>query len=324
MKIDILLVTHRLNHLKECLPYLLKHKNNILIVVDGFNAELVNYIENQKKNNEFIKYIVIDEKVEKSKARNTGIKDSKADIIYFMDDDAYFTGNNLDLIKEKFKQYTDVSIIGGPNLTPPDSSFFQRVSGYVFSSVFTAWKMRKRYFKGLNDKYCDDKELILCNLAVKKDVLVKENIFFDERLTYNEENLLLHQLKNRGYKMLYCPDISVYHLRRNSILQFSKQIYKSGEGRAMMTYLLPGSLSLFHILPLLFVLYLIAVPLINTSWIKTPLLVYLVTNLLNSLYLTAVKKENIFTSVILFALSFIAHISYGIGFIRGLLWKLKI
>ncbi|MCB4791185.1 MAG: glycosyltransferase [Elusimicrobia bacterium] len=316
MKILINLVTHRIEKLKACLGRIAN--NDILIVVNGYDKEIVDYLSEFKTDK--LSYIVIENKIGKSKARNIGIEKSQADIIYFLDDDVFFEKDNIKILEDKYEKYPDVKIIGGPNLTPVNSSYFQRISGYIFESPFTAWKMGNRYkIKTPGDVYCDDKKLILCNLAIKKEVFDKENICFDERLYYNEENLLLEKLKEKGYKMLYSPELTVYHYRREDTFGFAKQIFASGKGRAIMTFIMPKTLSLYHIIPSLFLIYIVSL-IFSPVW-PVPVYVYIIANLSNSIWVTIKNRENIFSFITVFILSFIAHISYGFGFLNGLAWK---
>jgi hypothetical protein len=62
-----------------------------------------------------------------------------------------------------------IGIIGGPNLTPQNSTKFERISGVMLSTYLLTWKMSRRYMSTGKDRLTDDSELILCNLAVKKD-----------------------------------------------------------------------------------------------------------------------------------------------------------
>ena len=321
MNIEILIVTHRYERLKESLAKISKFNEKILVVVDGPNQDIVELLKSYQNND--IRYIVLDKNAGKSRARNIGIKNSQADIIYFLDDDVYFEKDNIEALKSKFKKYPQASIIGGPNLTPKNSSYFQRASGYIFTSVFTAWKMKNRYLNNyVQDVYCDDKSLILCNMAVKREVFEKENIYFDERLNYNEENLFLEYIKDKGYKMLYSPEIFVYHARRPNIAGFSRQVFGSGKGRAVMTKILPKTLSWFNTIPSLFLLYLIFLPLFPLLLIY-PLFAYIAINISNALFITISNKESIAVFLYVVILSFVAHVSYGYGFLYGFLWEQK-
>jgi GT2 family glycosyltransferase len=321
MNIEILIVTHRYERLKESLAKIAELNNKILVVVDGLNQGIIELLNSLKNSN--IRHIVLEKSAGKSMARNIGIKNSQADIIYFLDDDVYFEKDNIAALKNKFEKYPQASVIGGPNLTPKNSSSFQRASGYIFTSIFTAWKMKNRYInKDAKDIYCDDKSLILCNLAVKKEIFEKENIYFDQSLNYNEENLFLEQLKGKGYKMLYSPDIFVYHTRRPEIAGFSRQIFGSGKGRAIMTKILPKTLSWFNVIPSLFLIYLVLLSICPHCLIY-PLFAYFAINVFNALYITIRNKENIAVFLYVVILSFVAHVSYGYGFLYGLIWEKK-
>jgi GT2 family glycosyltransferase len=298
--------------------------NEVIVVVDGYNKGITGYLNDFSRGRKNLKWLVLDEKVEKSRARNMGIKHSLADVIYFLDDDSFIDDDNIRLLEEKFNMYSDVSVIGGPNLTPENSSYFQRVSGYIFTSFFTAWKMKKRYYNvSGKDEYCNDKSLILCNLALRRSAIDRENVYFNERLNYNEENMLLEELEARGHKMLCSAELKVYHERRQGLLSFSRQIFGSGRGRAIMTLIRPATLLPVHVLPALFIVYLAVLVFYSHPVIYAPLFLYLGMNVVNAAYVSFSRKEGIGVFVTVFFLSVLAHLSYGTGFIIGLIWRTK-
>src|SRR3989344_8577635 len=68
--------------------------------------------------------------------RNLGMKiaeKSGADFYAFIDSDAYPKKDWLKRAREHLKN-EKVGIVGGPNLTPPQASFWEKVSGYVLAN----------------------------------------------------------------------------------------------------------------------------------------------------------------------------------------------
>ena len=327
LSIDIIIITsQRKGHLERCLSKILLWQGaGVIIVADKCDTGTIEYLNSLKNRYPAIETIIAGDKTPKSEKRNAGIKTSKADIVYFLDDDSFPQAENISLLKNKYEQYPEADIIGGPNITPEGSSLFQRIAGYVLASPYTAWKMNRRFSVWKTEENCDDTPLVLCNLAFKRKIFEEDNIYFDGRLHYNEENLLLQQYKAKGRKMVYCPDLAVYHERRRDIFSFSRQVFCSGEGRGIMTVLMPSSFKPVYALPSLLALCVILSIFTGFGALRPVIYLYTVVYLFNSAVITAKNGERFYNILTIFFASFLAHMSYGIGFIRGLgeKWKPK-
>ncbi len=178
--------------------------------------------------------------------------------------------------------------------------------------------MRYRYIIVPGDKLVDDKSLILCNLAIRRRLFDKEKILFNEEIVCNEENLLLCQLKSKGYKMLYSLKLVVYHHRRRNLWEFCRQYFTYGKGRMQQTYCLPSSLPLFVTLPSFFLLYLISLLFFHKFFYLFPLFIYFLLNLIFS-FTISLKERNIIYFFLSFVMFISGHISYGLGFFSGLI-----
>jgi GT2 family glycosyltransferase len=323
--VAIISSNNKYEYLRETVSYIKQFNADVFIVLNGLNQIISEFLKETKNTYPNLDYIVINEKVEKSTARNLCVENIKSDVIYFLDDDAFFTDDNIKILQDKFSRYPFVGVIGGPNLTPENSARFAKITGIMLSTYFLSWKMSRRYQRFGSDRFTDDSELILCNLAIKRDIFIKYNLQFEKKLHYNEENLLIEQIKKNNIKVMYTPDLSVYHHRRNSIEAFSLQVLNSGKGRALMLFFMPSSIRFIYVLPALFVIYLTYSLLFTTKFIF--LVVYLlltVNNIANVFFNNKLKIKDI---PLMFLISFSAHLFYGIGFIagvfQGIIWKLK-
>lgn len=327
MNITALIVSsnNRIDNLRENINSLMKYNSSIFVVVNGQNNEIINFLTAIKKNYSFIDFIVFEDKINKSDARNAGIEKINSDFIYFLDDDIFIDKDNFKILQDKINKYPVVGVIGGPNLNPPYSSRFQNLVGVLLSTYFMSYKMSARYYQKGVDRLTDDTELILCNLAIKKDLLTKYNLKFNKLLHYNEENLLLEQLKKNKVPMLYTPDLVVYHHRRKNLKSFLRQVYNSGRGRGIMTTMLPSSIKLFFIFPTLLVLYLLLSCLGKNTLILLD--IYILVILYNIIDTYFRHKLKLLDIVIMFIVSVLSHLTYGYGFIigiiKGILWKIK-
>ncbi|MCR4662463.1 MAG: glycosyltransferase [Endomicrobiaceae bacterium] len=325
--ITVLIISsnNRIDYLRKNINSLIKFGINIFVVVNGENSQIINFLTATMKNYSNIDFIILKEKINKSEARNIGVKNINSDYIYFLDDDTFIDKNNIQIINEKITKYPFLGVVGGPNLTPALSSKFQKLTGLLLSSYFMSYKMNARYFQKGKDRLTDDSELILCNLVIKKDLFIKYNLKFNKLLYYNEENLLLEHLKKHNVEMLYTPDLTVYHHRRKTLNSFLKQVYNSGKGRGIMSVMMPSSIKIFSIFPTLFILYLITVCFGKMTLVL--LNVYLLLILFNTLTIFFTHKLKLSDITILFITTILSHLIYGCSFVTGiltgLLWKIK-
>ncbi len=183
-------------------------------------------------------------------ARNRAVALARGSWLCFLDDDVTVTPGYFAVLEEKRRAHPDAAAIGGPNLTPVPSPVFERCVGHILGSPFAAGRRGRRYAGYADDTWTDDGGLILCNLCLSAEALRAAGLGFDEDLIRNEENLLLQRLFRSGRRALHAPALRVYHERRSTMRAFARQCFLSGQGRAEMTFKLPGSLTLTHLLPL--------------------------------------------------------------------------
>ena len=324
LKLSIIIITHnRLELLKKCLESIslsiLPLKYEIIVIINGNDEHTLNFFQTFPFPKINFKFYPID-KSSNGTARNEGIKQAQGEILYFLDDDVMVKEDTFSQVISKFDYYHDVDIIGGPNITPIDSKLFQRCSGQALASLFGAANMQYKWAAIGQDRLTDDRALILCNLAARKRMFDRTKVNFNGHLTCAEENLLIQELKLKGHKILYCPQLAVYHERRKSLKELAQQIFKYGKGRAQLTLYLPRSLPLLNVLPSIFVLYVMSLMLFPNSVYVLPFLLYLVIDLLFSVYLSVIQKSAI-AFPIFFILFPVEHVSYGLGFLYGVFVK---
>lgn len=262
--------------------------------------------------------------------RNTAIKGARGDLIYFLDDDSVPGPDNL---RKGVKHFADpaVKMAGGPSLCPPDAPFLEQIFGVVLSSWFPFGPSRARYVAVGRLRLTSEKELILCNQMVRRDVMVELG-GFNEALYPNEENALMDELQKRGSKLIYDPQLSVYRRPRRTLRAFIKMLKTYGRGRAEQFRVNPTCGSALNLVPPLIVLYLaiwlvfLCLP-VNAAlaplkaWGAAPLAIYLLAALLQTL--ASMPTHGIGRSLLALPLLIASPIIYGLGFWRGLFTKLN-
>ncbi len=250
--------------------------------------------------------------------RNVAINAARGELIYFLDDDCIPSPGNLRRAVGYFQQ-SDVKMVSGPSLCPPDAPLLEQ----VFKGVHTSWlafgPSRVRYAPVGEVRESDEKELIGCNLLARRDMLLELG-GFHEALYPNEDHPLYIELKRRGAKMIYDPAFSVQRRPRPTLKAFLKMLVNYGRGRAEEFRLHPTFGAAPNFIPPLFCLYLVVAP-----WFGWRGLAPLVLYALAVLGQTAVSifTHGIFKSLLAMPLIVITHLFYGLGFWRGLFTQLR-
>ncbi|MBL7196949.1 MAG: glycosyltransferase [Candidatus Omnitrophica bacterium] len=249
----------------------------------------------------------------RGKARNTLVGYARGEIMYFLDDDVIVAKNTFSVMLESMKRYPDVDIIGGPNLTPPGSSLFQVAQGVVLGNFFGTLWMSKRYESSGKSVLANERSLILSNLAFRREVFEKSNIFFSESIVCAEENLLLQKLMDVGYKAMYVPELIVYHERRKEYSGFCRQIFTYGRGRAQAIFQRPVGGNIVYFTPALFVVYLTMLCWRSFAITGIPLYVYSMFTIIAAGVIAFKNGPGMFWfGVVLFPT---VHLAYGTGFV---------
>jgi hypothetical protein len=250
-------------------------------------------------------------------ARNAALRAARAPVLFFLDDDIECF---QDIIGAAACLFGDPALVaaGGANLTPPASGALARATGGVMGSRLGAAGMSRRY-RLTEEGEADEHGLILCNLAVRREIFDREN-GFAAHLISNEENVLLQRLAAKGARLVSSPRLAVYHRRRDTWSGLCAQAAKYGAGRAQNLLLVPESLRPLYFLPLLFTGYLAALPALVAYYGAAQLLpaaLYLAVAALSSMARALWLRD---PAQLLGVFVFPAlHVSYGLGFLRALL-----
>lgn len=223
------------------------------------------------------------------------IEGSHPSIIAFIDSDAY---PDKDWLKNAAKHLkpTNITAVCGPGLTPPTNTRKQKISGLVWSSLVGAGPYYYRN-RPATKRFVDDYPTF--NLIVKKKDFNKVNGFDTKYWPGEDTKLCLDLTHKLNKKILYHPNILVYHHRRPIWLPHLLQISRYGFQRGRFVKLFPQtSRRISYFLPLLILLT------IPITW---P--IYFLAILATGLYHKSIRL----TQAI-----FLTHFTYAIYFIKGL------
>ncbi len=259
--------------------------------------------------------IIIARGKQPSVQRNRALQNSSGDLIYFLDDDSLPSAENLLRAAVHFAPL-DVQIVGGPNLCPTEAPSLEQAFAAAMGNKLAFGPSAARYRQIGKIRETSEKELILCNMMVRKSTLLKHG-GFDEALYPNEENALMDDIQKAGGKLIYDPDFVVYRRPRGSLGAFIKMLMNYGRGRAEQFRLHPTFGSAANFVPPLFCAYLLSLPFLP-QWGFVPLALYALIVALQIFSPGVVARCHLVLPLIT-----ICHIFYGLGFWRGLFTRLK-
>lgn len=288
---------------------------------DSADLKILKYLDKVEYPKDKIEIIIAVGK-NPSLQRNEAVKIAKGDILYFFNRDAQAEPDIFRKAVDIINSGVKIAGAGGPDLTPHDNNYIQHLFGYAMSSYFAHWKMRARYCPAGRQRVSDEKELLLSNMAIRKDVFLKLSCF-NEKLYPNEENELINRIYKAGYEFIYSPELKIYRDRRKTLSAFIKQFYRYGGGRMEQIFIegVPKNPQFF--IPIFLLAYFLTALFRNDFWIKFGLLfLYGFFSLIDAFYVSIKNKKNLV--FVLPALYFTMHMSYAIGMFLAIFKKVTL
>lgn len=159
--------------------------------------------------------------------------------------------------------------------------------------------------------------------AYRREVFDRVGLY-NEELARTEDNDMSYRIRHAGYDIVFDPSIRSVQYMRSSLGRMLKQKYGNGYWIGRTFYVQPRCLQPYHLVPLAFVLGVLAVALLGcfVSW--TPFAVCAVLYLLLCVALAvrsacvAPAEERNATMIALPLVFVLIHLSYGIGTAVGI------
>ncbi|MBU2104464.1 MAG: glycosyltransferase [Nanoarchaeota archaeon] len=272
--------------------------------------------ETQKKFKDKKIKIIKTGKVKPAFKRNIGMDKAKGEFLAFIDSDAY---PKKDWLKNAVKYFEDekIGLVGGPNLTPPDGNFWEKISGYSLANFWVSGFADIRYKISKNQF---THELPSCNYISREKISPK----FDSSFLTAEDSKFCFDIKKKDYKILYAKDVVVCHHRRDTFKKHLKQMWIYARDIAWLTkedfsfdkiyYSLTAIFSIGFIVLLIGSIF---NELIRNVFFILAGFYFLV------MFLTSVH-ENLRTTFAVFLTSVLTHFANGFGWLCGILTKKKL
>ncbi len=249
--------------------------------------------------------------------RDFALRFVKGDICAFIDDDAY---PDVDWLKFAIPwfAYERIVAVGGPGITPPEDSFWQKIGGYAIESYFCSGNIQYRFYPTFERFSVDQPGY---NLLVRTSILKKIH-GWGTTFYGGEDTVLCIKLLKHG-KILHDPHVLVYHHRRTFPFAHIKQIGSVGKHRGYFFKHYPETTrGVFYFMPTIltvgfFVFFLLSIyyPFIFALPFVLSLSFFV------ALGAISVHQHgvNIRSSIITGLAIIVTHMTYGIYFSTGLL-----
>lgn len=316
-KISIITTFHRVLYNNPTQFY---HDYNKLLELDYPDYEII-IVSDKKVNVKLPKarFVLTGKKLTgPGEKRDKAVPEAKGEIIAFIDDDAY---PDRYWLREAVKHFSDplIGAVCGPGVTPPEDTFLQKIGGLTLQSEFCSGSTRHRFVPAQKGFVRDHPTY---NFLVRKNLFLKIG-GFKTTLWCGEDTKLCLSIINSGKKILYVPEVVVYHHRREMPIGHLKQISNIGVHRGYFVKKYPKtSRELIYFLPSLFtILFLLALLLSSFFVVLQPYFVGGFVLLLFIYFMNTIRETDPISAVFVSFSIVLTHLVYGVSFIKGLFSK---
>lgn len=287
-----------------------------IIVVDGGSTDktldIVEAIKEKYETDEFKISIMNNPKHILASGWNIGIKAAKGEYVIRIDAHAKAYP---DFIRKSVETMgnVDAACVGGKLITKTIQGNNETISK-VLSSPFGVG----------NSSFRVSEKAGFVDTAVYglyKKRIIDEVGFFNEKYARNQDLQMHSRIRKAGYKFYFNPDIRCEYYARNTVKKMIKQAFGNGKWNMVLLKEDRSGLSIRHLIPFAFVLFIIASTLLGffykPIWFFeiAVLILHLILGIIFGIKAKA-KGIEIIEMPLLF---FLLHFSYGMGYISGII-----
>lgn len=287
-----------------------------VIIADGRSKdETCQLIEKIRSNSKFPIILVDNPKYIAPSGLNRAIEHAKGEIIIRVDGHCEVEPDYIENCVRHL-QANEAEGVGGPIETIGETPTARAIA-LAMSSKFGVGGSA---FRTINDS-----KMFVDTVAFPgytREIIKKVGLF-NEELVRNQDDEYNYRIRKMGGRILLSPDVRSRYYSRSTFKSLWRQYYQYGYWKVRVLQLHPRQMSLRQFVPFIFVTSLIITTLLSTvSVIGRWSLAFIITSYLLA-NLTVSVMKSVETKLILFpllSLSFlILHVSYGLGFLAGLI-----
>ncbi|MBV5329224.1 MAG: glycosyltransferase family 2 protein [Chlorobium sp.] len=250
-------------------------------------------------------------------AMNIGIKNALGDVIVRVDAHALYPNNYIEKLVGALVNFEADNVGGCWNTVPASDAVISRATALILSHPFGVGNAHYRTGSSA------PREVDTVPFGCYKKTVFETIGLYDEMLTRNQDDELNARLKRYGGKIVLIPEVKITYYARDNFTKMSKMLYQYGYFKPLVNIKAGGFATWRQLVPPFFVLTLLLLSagsfFINYLLLvlASEVLLYFMANLLASVFISKKRGWDIF--IFLLAGFFIAHVSYGAGYLRGIL-----
>lgn len=232
-------------------------KLEILVVVGDSTDSTAEIVQQIASVDDRVKYFR-NPRLWSSSARNIGARAATGEIITYIDGHTYI--DNDQLLKNTARLMTEkgVAVLSRPQfLDTPENTTFQKV---------VACARKSPLGHGLDSTIYSEQDMLVnpssAGASYKREVFDTVG-FFDESFDASEDYEFNYRVSRAGYQAFTSLKLAVHYYPRQSLGALFKQMVRYGRGRMRLARKHPGTLGLGTLIPPVFTLGLLGLPIIN-------------------------------------------------------------
>lgn len=295
------------------------HEKTQIVLVDSGSSDktkalMMRFAEAYSREYMGIK-VVDNPKKKQASGWNVAISHAVADVVIRIDAHTHIPANFV--VKNMALQCSGEYVTGGvrPCLIENENAWSETLLEAENSMFGSSVNISRR---GTQKQYVKT----MFHAAYRREVFEKVGCF-NETLLRTEDNEMHYRIRQAGYRFCFDPQIVSYQYARSSLKRMVKQKYGNGYWVALTLCVCPGCISIFHLVPLAFVLGIMVTTVLSALGVwQLAALMWGTYGLLavSMAILSAVRsKRRNGCFVLLPALFLLLHVSYGIGSLMGLI-----
>ena len=278
-----------------------------VLVVDGMSDDGTRaIIERYVMSHSFIRILDNPRRITPC-ALNIGIRMARGNIIIRMDGHATYDAEYVKNCMETLDK-TEANNVGGP-LRHVGEGFIGHAIALAEVCRFGTGGAKFRTTK--NEQYVDT---VFLGAWYKKTF--EKYGYFNEKLVRNQDIEHNSRIRKKGGRIYLTPQIKSFYYCRLSLKDLWVQNFRTGFWNIKTIKIVPGSLSLRHFVPLVFVMGLLTSWVIPNLWLAI-MISYLSCNFFFSLKIAAANGFKYFFIMPVVFLTL--HLSYGLGLLAGII-----
>ena len=251
--------------------------------------------------------------------RDVGMRAGSGDYFAFIDDDAV---PRADWLTNAIRIFDDQTIgaVAGPGVTPAGSGWAERAGGAFYESWLGSGPYRYRFRPG---RQRDVDDYPAYNLIVRRSAAEHVN-GWGTGFYGGEDTVICLALVEAGWRIVYDPNVVVFHQRRPVWRKHLAQVGNVGRHRGYFAKAYPQtSLRPSYFLPTVGTIGLsgLALAAIFSGRARTALGGAMGAYLVGGVVLGLAEGDDPSVALALPAVALASHVTYGIQFVRGLLTR---